>query len=273
MFYKSLLAKLLSLTVRAITQCPIPKPFRETAFKVFSKTFNVNLNEVSRPLKSYNSFDAFFTRTLKSGSRPFKRNDNLILSPTDGKIQAYGKIEKDTLLQAKGVHYRLEDLYPLDDYKSFIDGEFITIYLSPKDCHLIFSPVSGRVKSMCHVPGALYPVREPYISGLNGLYTKNERVITRVETVFGPVAVIAVAAINVGNMTVAYDKSFSTNYFHLKSRVKSYDKRIHVRQIDHLATFHLGSTVVCLFPKNTIAWNNLTIEQPITYGTPLAKLI
>ncbi|RAP38863.1 phosphatidylserine decarboxylase [Candidatus Marinamargulisbacteria bacterium SCGC AAA071-K20] len=273
MFYRSIFAKLLTLTTRGITQFPIPKPFRFFAFKVFAKTFGVNLDEAGKPLNKYNSFDAFFTRTLKPDSRPYKRQSNLILSPSDGKIQAYGKINKDSILQAKGVHYHLENLYPLDDFRQFIDGEFITIYLSPKDCHLIFSPVAGRVKSMCHVPGALYPVREPYISKFKGLYTKNERVVTRLETLFGPVAVIAVAALNVGNMTMAYDKTFSTNYFHLKKRVVNYDRRIEVRQADHLASFHLGSTVICLFPKNTIAWENLKLEQTIKYGETIAKVI
>ena len=125
---------------------------------------------------------------------------------------------------------------------------------------------------MCHIPGALYPVREPYISGLKGLYTKNERVITHLETVFGPVAIIAIAAINVGNMTLAYDNSFSTHYFHLKKRIKNYTKQIELNQLDHLASFHLGSTVVCLFPKNKIKWEPLRIEQPITYGSTIARL-
>lgn len=273
MFYQSYLAKALTLTTRAITSTPIPKPLRKPAYQLFARQFGVNLSEVKEPLSSYNSFDAFFTRKLKESARTYSLKDNLILSPVDGKIQAYGKIENDQIIQAKGVNYYLENLYPLDDFQQFIDGDFMTIYLSPKDCHLIFSPVEGRVKTLCHVPGALFPVREPYISGLTGLYTKNERVITLLETVFGPVAVIAVAAFNVGNMTVAYDNNFSTHYFHLNKRIKQYEKRIVQKQMSHLATFHLGSTVILLFPKNTIAWESYKLESNVKYGETVAKLI
>jgi phosphatidylserine decarboxylase len=75
-----------------------------------SLTLN-SLSEVSDPdLHNYPNLAKFFYRTLKPGVRPLDPNLNAILSPADGKVIQFGKIEHGEVEQVKGVTYSLDAL-------------------------------------------------------------------------------------------------------------------------------------------------------------------
>jgi phosphatidylserine decarboxylase len=70
-----------------------------------------SLSEVSDPdLHNYPNLAKFFYRTLKPGARPLDPNLNAILSPADGKVIQFGKIEHGEVEQVKGVTYSLDAL-------------------------------------------------------------------------------------------------------------------------------------------------------------------
>ena len=50
-----------------------------------------------------------------------------------------------------------------------VDGYFSTIYLSPKDYHLIHMPLTGQLQRMIHVPGRLFSVAPNTVEGLANL--------------------------------------------------------------------------------------------------------
>ena len=257
--------------MRFFTHLTIPKFLRPIFFGQFCKTFRINQQEIENPLLYYKNFDEFFTRKLKIFCRSINKEPNIIVSPVDGFIQEHGELLNTKLLQAKGVYYTLEALLPTQDITPFIGGYFFTFYSSPKDCHRIFSPVNGAITGWEHVPGKLYPVRQPYISQFPNLYTKNERLTTMIKTPFGPVAVVKVGAFNVGTMTLPYDSSISTNYGFQKVSSKTYDLSQTVSKGEHIGTFHLGSTVVLIFPKNTI--QPTVLKRHIKYGEKIASYL
>ena len=215
-FYDGL-SKTLSKATRFITHFPLPGFLRPFLFKTFSYLFGVNLNEVEKPLKSYRSFDAFFTRDLKAGARKSESSPGLLSSPVDGVLLESGPISNKQLLQAKGVPYTLDELCPLTDTTIFEEGSFATIYLSPKDCHNIYAPYDGLLTDITHIPGKLYPVREPYISHFKNLYTKNERLNLYFDTDLGKMSVILIGAFNVGTMTTPLDPSFFDEFISIKT--------------------------------------------------------
>jgi phosphatidylserine decarboxylase len=246
MFY-TLFSRSLSKLTRFITRLYIPSFLRPFILGTFAKKFGINLAESEHPIKNYHSFDHFFTRNLKSGVRPI--DESSLVSPVDAVIQELGDIKSGHLIQAKGVYYSLDALIPDCDNSHFIDGQFMTLYLAPHDCHRIFSPIDGHITAWQHVPGRLFPVREPHISHTPNLYTKNERLSTFITSPHGRVAVVKVGALNVGTMSLAYDDTILTNGRGQHVHTNILDTQIPVKQGGHLGTFHLGSTVVLILEK------------------------
>lgn len=92
-------------------EIPIPYYLRIPGFKLYALIFGVNLDEVAEPdLRVYPNLAAFFYRTLKPGARPLDPNPNALLSPADGRVLQFGKIEGGDIEQVKGVTYSVDAL-------------------------------------------------------------------------------------------------------------------------------------------------------------------
>ena len=256
------IAHWISALTKTITRIPIPRPFRSRFLGYIARILNIDLKSAEKPVVEYSSINDLFTRALKPELRPL--GDAWMVSPVDGRMVSHDLIHEGQLLQAKGIRYPLAKLIPDDSAKAFRFGQCMTLYLSPSDCHRIFSPVSGRIKKTIYVPGALFPVREPYISELPNLYAMNERVISIIETPLGDVAVVMVAAINVSTIEVRYQKEALR-----KKAITVSDTGHEIKKGDWLATFHLGSTVVLLTQSNEL---KIAIKDNVMvqYGASLA---
>ncbi|KAI1367452.1 phosphatidylserine decarboxylase-domain-containing protein [Xylaria arbuscula] len=89
----------------------IPYYLRVPGFKLYSFIFGVNLDEVSEPdLHVYPNLASFFYRTLKPGVRPLDPDTHALLSPSDGRVLQYGKIEGNDIEQVKGMTYTVDAL-------------------------------------------------------------------------------------------------------------------------------------------------------------------
>jgi phosphatidylserine decarboxylase precursor len=100
-----------------------------------------------------------------------------LVSPVDGIMSAAGRIDGATLLQAKGIHYTLEDLLATDlaDAALFENGSFATMYLAPWNYHRVHSPLAGELTAARYVPGHLYSVNQTTVELLPRLFTRTER--------------------------------------------------------------------------------------------------
>src|SRR5262245_5912433 len=68
----------------------VPRGLRVKLYTRFARRFGVNLEEVERPLAEYPTFDAFFTRRLRSGARPIDPDVDVAVSPVDGVVVEAG---------------------------------------------------------------------------------------------------------------------------------------------------------------------------------------
>ncbi len=153
---------------------------------------------------SYASFNEFFTRPLREGVRPIAEAD--FVCPVDGAISQFGPIEFDQVFQAKGHFYSTTALVGGDRALAarFEDGDFATIYLSPRDYHRIHMPCAGRLTQMIYVPGELFSVNPATARGVPGLFARNERVVCVFEGEFGPFVMVLVGATIVGSMATVW---------------------------------------------------------------------
>ncbi|ULH27489.1 archaetidylserine decarboxylase [Leptospira weilii] len=266
---------LLSLLFGLLASFRLPRFLLIPILKAFARAYKINVDEAEFEIQEYNSLNAFFTRALKAGARIIDSADNEMVSPVDARITGYGDINQRIIIQAKGVDYNLKELLGgggskyIDD---FTNGKYITFYLSPQDYHRIHSPAYGKILGYYYEPGKLFPVNELAVFGIRGLFPKNERLITYLQTEYGKVAVIKVGASNVGRIRVTYDNKIVTNSLIRTARTVEYKEvSIMIDKGAELGRFEMGSTVILLMEKDTFQFDALTMNEKITYGTTIGR--
>ena len=222
----------------------------------FIRRYGVNMDEALDPNPAhYASFNDFFTRALKPGARPMAQAT--WVSPVDGSISQFGRIQQDQIFQAKGHRYSSTALVGGDASLAaqFQDGHFATLYLSPRDYHRIHMPCDGELRRMVYVPGDLFSVNPTTAQGVPGLFARNERVVCVFDTPHGPMVLVLVGATIVGSM--------ATTWHGIVNPPRTKDVRtwryegnsMSLKQGDEMGRFLLGSTVVMLFPKGPLNFN------------------
>ena len=259
----------------------------------FIKQYNVDMSEaVEANLDTYACFNDFFTRPLKPEARPICDAQNSLACPVDGFVSQAGNIEDGRIFQAKGQSYTLEEL--LAEHKEwvseFTNGHFTTLYLSPSNYHRIHMPIAGTLTGMTYVPGRLFSVSPATARAVPRVFARNERVITHFETAAGPMALILVGAIFVGSMETVWHgvitppHSASSKYWDythtdsglsdsLPTPESSASSVVELNKGEELGRFNMGSTVIALFPPNSIHWHHLQSGQPVRMGQQIATLI
>lgn len=222
----------------------------------FVGIYKVNVEEVKQSVPDdFATFNDFFIRELVASARPIDAASESIVSPADGTVSAAGKIDRDRIFQAKGLHYTLTDLLAtdIDDATRFVDGAFATIYLSPSDYHRVHSPVSGELIAARYVPGDLFSVNEATVSYLPNLFTRNERLICHLQTVNGPIVVILVGALNVGSINTRWSGDLRPRKKGVVDNIDIATKgeSTQLKKGDLIGWFNMGSTVIVLLPPGS----------------------
>src|SRR6478672_8209760 len=249
----------------------IPARLRTVMLTRFARVYGIDVSEAEKPLAEYAGFDEFFTRKLRPGARPIDDAPGRVVSPADGTIVEGGLATAGKLIQAKGSDFDLAGL--LDDPQAAArleNGAYLITYLSPKDYHRVHSPVGGRVVGWRHVPGTLFSVGAASIRREPGLFVRNERFITLIEMDGGGlVAVVMVAAVGVGHVTVSYDPEVATHqpeFFRAALRHRRYDQPKPIGQGEELGIFHLGSTTIVVFERDRVELDALPAGGAVKMG-------
>lgn len=243
--------------------------FHQPFIRLFVRLFGVDLSEARRTdIADYACFDDFFTRTLKPAARPIANAQ--LVSPSDGTISQLGRIDGSTLVQAKGFDYEIAELLGSNERaRPFADGRFITIYLAPRDYHRVHAPIAGCVIEEVRVPGQLFSVSATTTRAVPKLFTRNERLVTMMETDHGMVAVVMVAAMLVAGIETAWGGPTD-----LRPARQPRERRIEPFRLalgDELGRFHWGSTVIVLTPAGFPDWlPELGPEGRVRMGQALA---
>ena len=222
----------------------------------FIRRYGVDMSEAANPdPASYHSFNQFFTRPLKAGARPLA--ETAFLCPVDGAISQFGAIARDQLVQAKGHSYSTAALLGGDRKLAarFENGGFATLYLSPRDYHRIHMPCDGKLSRMIYVPGALFSVNPATARGVPGLFARNERVVCVFDAAIGPFALVLVGATIVGSMATVWHGVVNPPRPGVVREWRYDEQNITLRRGDEMGRFLLGSTVVMLFPRDTLTFN------------------
>ena len=234
----------------AATEHPLVKNAVITAFKA-QYGIDMSIAQQANALK-YKSFNEFFTRALKEGVREIDQDPSSIVSPADGAISQIGTIHEGEIFQAKGQSFSVEKLIADPQLaEPFKNGQFATVYLSPKDYHRVHMPFAGTLTETLYVPGELFSVNQTTAENIPGLFARNERMVCLFDTELGRMAVVLVGA-----MIVAGIETVATGKVKPTGRLELNQHQLFLEKGAELGRFYLGSTAIVLFEEDKLQWDS-----------------
>ena len=198
--------------------------------KSFVEKNNIDLNLYES--QEYNSYNDFFTRTIKEGVRHIDDDENALIAPCDSKLPVY-PIEESIQLKIKNSVYTIEDLLMspalADEYRG---GLCLVFRLTVDDYHHYHFIDDGTADKEHFIQGVFHTVN-PIASDYYPIYKTNSRAYTVLHTKhFGDVVQMEVGAMMVGKITNLQKQSFK------RGEEKGY--------------FEFGGSTVVLFIKKDV---------------------
>ena len=228
------------------------RPLKDWLIRLAIRTFDINVAEAADPEpRNYESFNAFFTRALRSGARMPDPDPSALLMPADGNISQIGRIAEGRIFQAKSQAFTAAEL--LGDAQlaaPYADGWFANIYLSPRDYHRVHMPWAGTLVETLHVPGRLFSVAPWAVRAIPRLFARNERLVCHFDTERGPMCVVLVGALLVSGVETVWNGVNIPGYASKPWRLDFRGRGIRLGRFAEMARFNYGSTVIVLWPKD-----------------------
>jgi phosphatidylserine decarboxylase len=233
--------------------------FKNALIRLFVRGFKPDMTDaVETEPTAYPSFNDFFTRALRDGTRPVDPDPRAVVSPVDGTVSEAGVLTADRLLQAKGHEYSLRALLAGNSAweRTFAGGSFATIYLAPYHDHRIHMPLPGALRESFYVPGRLFSVNRTTAQLVPGLFSRNERVFCGFDAGGMPWGIVLVGALNVGSMATVWHGDVTPRKHREVTALPVTDVIAPTTLVKgaEMARFNMGSTVILLLPPGACEW-------------------
>lgn len=239
------------------------KPWKDFLIGRVIRSYRVDMSQalVEDPT-AYATFNVFFTRALKADARPLADDARALVSPADGRISQIGAIGDGRIFQAKGQDFSVAEL--LGDEAAaepYRDGQFVTIYLSPRDYHRVHMPLSGTLRETLHIPGRLFSVAPFSVDAVPRLFARNERLVCHFDGDQGPFCVVMVGAMLVSSVETVWRGLEIPPYAGAIIRRSWRERAIRLERGAEMGRFNMGSTVILLLPRGRVAWEPDLVPQ------------
>ncbi|WP_374337909.1 archaetidylserine decarboxylase [Methyloversatilis sp.] len=218
---------------------------RDASIALWKLFGDVDLSD-ARKTRFASLHDAFI-RELRDGARAVDPRPETLASPCDAIVGALGRIEGDTLLQAKGMRYSLEELIgDAAQAAQLRDGHYITLRITASMYHRFHAPADCRVERVHYFPGDTWNVNPPALDRVDRLYCRNERAVLTARTSDGlPMVLVPVAAILVASLRLhCVDLTLHAGY----AGPHRLDCDANVLRGEEMGWFEHGSTIIVLLP-------------------------
>lgn len=212
----------------------------------FIKNFNIDMSIATKDINEFSSFNDFFIRTLSENARPIDMNEDILISPGDGRLTAFTNISTNDLVQVKGITYSLSELVGDNEVaKEYEGGVCLVLRLCPTDYHRFHFVDSGIPLENHFIKGNYYSVNPIALERIPKLYCQNKREWSIFKSDnFGDIIHIEVGATCVGTI----EQSYTPNKKVSKGSEKGYFK-------------FGGSTTILFFKKDTIEIDKDILDQ------------
>jgi phosphatidylserine decarboxylase len=235
----------------------------------------IQMSEAAEPDPyAYETFNAFFTRALRSGARPVAAGERTIVSPVDGTVSQCGTIDDGRLIQAKGRSYTAAALLADDRAAgAYAAGRYACLYLAPYNYHRIHMPCDATLVRTRYVPGELFSVNAATSRAVESLFARNERVVCEFETSFGALALVLVGALFVGSIETVFAGEINPPP-QQGAGIRTIESGLGRRfaKGEELGRFNMGSTVVLMFSSPTVTLESgLAPAATVRLGQAIAR--
>ncbi|KAF6515187.1 hypothetical protein HZS61_005093 [Fusarium oxysporum f. sp. conglutinans] len=222
-------------------------PASKQQISKFVDYYGINMDDFDpSDINEYNTFEDFFARAHKAGSRPIHRPDDALTAVVvaDSRVVAYESVAETKKIWIKGHDFSITNLVMDTQLGSKYENAAVASFrLSPQDYHRYHSPVTGKIKLFRSIPGDYYQVDPVALQSQVDILTRNRRAYVIIETAeFGDVLFVAIGATNVGSVVI--HEQFQ------KSGVQ-------VNKGDELGHFQFGgSSIIVAFQMERIKFDN-----------------
>jgi len=219
----------------------------------------------------FESLHDCFTRQLKPGARVVDRSPEIVVSPCDAEIGAFGSIDQHKLFQAKGLDYTLGEL--LADEKlaeRHRNGRFVTLRLKSSMYHRFHAPDRCRAPRAHYISGDVWNVNPPTLRCLEKVFCKNERVVLPLadQGVEPDITLVAVAAVLVASIRLHGIDAALDRRYQGRRRI---DWNRSFERGEEMGYFEHGSTIIVLTDARLVLHESLQSGRIIRMGQPLLR--
>ncbi|EIN06937.1 hypothetical protein PUNSTDRAFT_70671 [Punctularia strigosozonata HHB-11173 SS5] len=231
-----------SMTIKQGIKFDSPESARDII--PFIRFHRLNTEEFLDPVESYRTFNQFFYRRLKPGSRPVESpNDpTRLVSCADCRLMTFETVSEATRLWIKGREFTVGRLFG-PGYRNLAEryagGALAIFRLAPQDYHRFHSPVDGVIGAMSYIAGEYHTVNPQAIRTGLDVYGENARKVVPIDSPqFGKVMAVCVGATMVGSIITTVQEGQQ------------------VKRGDEFGYFAFGgSTIVIVFEKGVVDWD------------------
>lgn len=249
-----------------------PTPIQKVINHGYVKLMGLDMSEFKNP-SAYPTLNKLFTRSFEQ-TREISEDEKIMISPVDALVTDFGAIVDGKAYQIKGMEYNIEELfgaYHKEATKMVEGGQFVNLYLSPKDYHRYHMPHTLKIESLTHIPGKLYPVNFPLLRHKKNLFIENERVIIECkDKEENTYVMVLVGALNVGKMIVTFEENIKTNSNIREPQHYSYED-LWLQRGELFGWFEMGSTLLLFSEKETFV-PQLMINQKVKFAEPIGTI-
>jgi phosphatidylserine decarboxylase len=243
---------------------------RDLSLAVWRRFADLNLHEAEK--QRFDSLRDCFTRALKPGARPIDPDPTMLTSPCDAIVGASGRVDGDTVLQAKGFPYKLTELLgPSALADQYRDGTYVTLRLTASMYHRFHAFHDCTVEEVTYFSGDTWNVNPIALARVEKLFCRNERAAIRTRLSAGghvvtlvPVAAVLVASIRLRCLAEPLRlASRGANMFACDE---------HYAKGEEMGWFEHGSTIIVFAPQGFSLCESVGQHSIIRMGQPLMRL-
>ena len=192
----------------------------------FIKENHIRISDYEK--KFYKNYNEFFTRKIKKNKRPVDMRENVLVSPSDGKVTVF-PISDRLIVNIKNIDYSVKSLLLDRELSEEMEGGWLyVIRLTVDNYHRYSYPDSGYQYENYYIPGVFHTVN-PVALENTSVFAQNCRAYTIIDSVhFGRLIQMEVGAMGVGRIVNHKESDFVN-----KGEEKGY--------------FEFGGSTICLF--------------------------
>ncbi len=211
----------------------------------FIEEYKMDSSEWVKKVHEFQSFNDFFIRQLKPEVRPICTDPSALIFPADARHMAFPDLSKTDQVFIKGQRFNIRALINDNNLsKSYLNGSLLLSRLCPTDYHRFHFCANGQASQARLIPGRLSSVNPIALRDNLGIFWKNKRMLTILETeAFGRILCFEIGATCVGSII---------QRFHSQQRVAKGEEKGHF--------LFGGSSTLLLFEAHRVQFSKDLLE-------------